>query len=81
MLEKVYEVCFCHELTKKGISFERQVDIPITYDGLVFEEGLRVDVWVDRFCEKKKKKKKEGWGATNNPPSSTSWEKLGFFKF
>jgi len=37
LLEKVYEVCFCHELTKKGISFKRQVDIPITYDGILFE--------------------------------------------
>ena len=57
LLEKVYEVCFCHELTKKGISFERQVDIPITYDGLVFEEGLRVDVWADRLviCDLKAK--------------------------
>ena len=41
LLEKVYEVCFCHELSKKGISFERQIDIPIVYDGLVFDEGLK----------------------------------------
>ena len=32
LLERVYEVCFCHELTKKGLSFQRQVDIPIEYD-------------------------------------------------
>jgi hypothetical protein len=29
LLEKIYEVCFCHELTKKGIPFQRQVDIAI----------------------------------------------------
>ena len=23
LLEKVYEVCFCHELTKKGLSCQR----------------------------------------------------------
>ena len=57
LLEKVYEVCFCHELAKKGISFQRQIDIPIVYDGLIFEEGLRLDVLVeDRIiCELKAK--------------------------
>jgi GxxExxY protein len=47
LLEKIYEVCFCHELSKKGISFERQVYLPIRYDGLEFDEGLRKDVFVD----------------------------------
>lgn len=55
LLEKVYEVCFCHELTKKGFSIKRQVDIPIVYDGLIFEEGLRLDVLVNDLviCELK----------------------------
>ena len=57
LLEKVYEVCFCHELAKRGIVFQRQVDIPIVYDGLTFEEGLRLDVLVDNLviCELKAK--------------------------
>lgn len=57
LLEKVYEVCFCHELAKKGIPFQRQIDIPIVYDGLIFEEGLRLDVLVDNLiiCELKAK--------------------------
>ena len=29
LLEKVYEICFCHELTKRGLSFQRQIDIPV----------------------------------------------------
>ncbi|MFH1953700.1 MAG: GxxExxY protein, partial [Pseudomonadota bacterium] len=29
LLEKVYEVCFCHELSKRGLRYQRQVDIPI----------------------------------------------------
>ena len=55
LLEKVYEVCFCHELSKKGFGVVRQVDIPIVYDGIVFEEGLRLDVLVDDLviCELK----------------------------
>ena len=46
LLEKVYEACFCHELKKKGLKFKRQVDVPIEYDDMVFDEGLRLDVIV-----------------------------------
>lgn len=55
LLERVYEVCFCHELSKRGIKFQRQVDIPIVYDGITFDEGLRLDVFVDDsiICELK----------------------------
>jgi GxxExxY protein len=55
LLEKVYEVCFCHELSKRGLKFKRQVDIPIVYDGMTFDEGLRLDVLVEKLiiCELK----------------------------
>lgn len=55
LLEKVYEICFCHELSKKEIEFKRQLDIPIFYDNLVFNEGLRLDVLVKDLivCELK----------------------------
>jgi GxxExxY protein len=53
LLEKVYEVCFCHEISKRGLKYQRQVDIPIIYDGMVFDEGLRIDVLVEDLiiCE------------------------------
>lgn len=55
LLEKIYESCFCHELEKKEIPFKRQVSLPIFYDGLYFDEGLRIDVLVDNsiICELK----------------------------
>ncbi len=55
LLENVYEVCFCHELNKRGLSYQRQVSIPITYDGIKFNEGLRLDVLVEGkvICELK----------------------------
>lgn len=55
LLEKVYETCFCHELGKRGLAFKRQLDVPIAYDGLIFEEGLRLDVLVEDLvvCELK----------------------------
>jgi len=48
LLESVYEVCLVHELKKAGIHAERQVIGPITYDGLTFEEGFKVDILVSR---------------------------------
>jgi len=55
LLEKVYEVCFCHELKKAGLSYKNQVDIPIRYDGIDFKEGLRLDILVEDLviCELK----------------------------
>jgi len=53
LLEKVYEVCLAHELKKENLIVRRQVDIPITYDGIVFDEGLRLDILVENLviCE------------------------------
>jgi GxxExxY protein len=55
LLERIYEVCLCHELSKKGIESARQIGIPIKYDGIVFDEGLRLDVLVEDkiICELK----------------------------
>jgi len=55
LLEKVYEVCFCHELQKRGLNFERQIPVQIVYDGITFKEGLRLDVLVEDsvICELK----------------------------
>ncbi len=55
LLEKVYEICFCHELEKRGLKYQRQIDIPVVYDGLTFDEGLRLDVLVEDkvICELK----------------------------
>jgi GxxExxY protein len=56
LLEKVYETCFCYELDLKGIPFRRQTDLPINYkEKIFFDEGLRMDVFVDELaiCELK----------------------------
>jgi len=55
LLERVYEVCFCHELSKRDLKYQRQVDLPIKYDGILFDEGLRLDVLVEELiiCELK----------------------------
>ena len=55
LLEKIYESCFCYELNKKNISYQRQVCIPIKYDNLIFDEGLQLDVLIENkiICELK----------------------------
>ena len=55
LLENVYEVCFCHELAKRGLAYRRQVAVPIVYDGITVDEGLRLDVLVEEMviCELK----------------------------
>jgi GxxExxY protein len=49
LLEKVYEVCVAHELRKAGYDAKRQIDIPIVYDGIQFDEGLRLDLLVNNL--------------------------------
>lgn len=53
LLEKVYEACMAHVLSKDGLYIQRQVDIPIVFDGLIFDEGLRLDLLVEELvvCE------------------------------
>ena len=46
LFEKVYEIAFCHEIRKKGFNCKRKVYIPVVYDGIEFEEGLRLDVMI-----------------------------------
>ena len=61
LLEGVYEVCFCYELTKQGYHIRQQVVVPVVYDGIVFEEALRLDVLVEELviCELKAVEKME----------------------
>ncbi len=55
LLENVYEICFCHELKKQGLTVRRQVPVPVPYDGIKFDEALRLDVLVEDLviCELK----------------------------
>jgi GxxExxY protein len=47
-LESVYETCLAHELRKRGLATESQVAIPVVYDGVRLEAGLRIDLLVER---------------------------------
>jgi iron complex transport system substrate-binding protein len=47
LLESVYEVVLARALEKRGLKIERQKTVSFEYDGLRFDEGLRVDLLVE----------------------------------
>jgi GxxExxY protein len=47
LLESTYEVCQCHELSKRAVPFARQRALPVVYDRLRLDAGLRLDLLVD----------------------------------
>lgn len=46
LLESVYESCLFYELKKEISEIEKQVKIPIIYDGIKLDADLRLDIWV-----------------------------------
>lgn len=46
LLESVYEICVCHELTKLAVPFQRQVCLPVKYDEIEIDAGFRLDLLV-----------------------------------
>ncbi len=47
LLENVYEEVLFYELTNCKFECERQVNIPIIYDDIIFSLGYRLDIIVD----------------------------------
>lgn len=47
LLESVYEVCLCKELTLKGLKFQRQVLLPVNYKGENLDADYRIDLLVE----------------------------------
>ena len=47
LLERVYEVYLAHEISKSGFQVKRQIDLPIVYDGITFNECLRLDLLIE----------------------------------
>jgi GxxExxY protein len=47
LLESVYEACLSESLAKRGLIVERQKPVPIRYEGIVLDEGFRIDLLVE----------------------------------
>lgn len=48
LLESVYEACLCIELAKRGVHYEAQAPLPLTYEGVKIESGFRIDLLVEQ---------------------------------
>ncbi len=46
LLESAYEECLCYELSRRGLSFLRQLPLPVTYKEVKLDCGYRVDLIV-----------------------------------
>ncbi len=47
LLESAYERCLLFELERRGHIVQRQLELPIRYDGCVLDAGYRLDLLVD----------------------------------
>jgi len=47
--ESVYSKCFYYELKKREIFFETEKVVPIVYNSLIIDEGLRLDLLIDNL--------------------------------
>ncbi len=47
LLESAYEECLCYELKQSGLSFRRQVPLPVIYKAIRLDCGYRIDVVVE----------------------------------
>lgn len=46
LLESAYDECLARELELRGVPFQRQVSLPVTYKGLAVDAGYRLDLLV-----------------------------------
>jgi GxxExxY protein len=48
LLESVYEACSAYEIQKQGLKTEVQAVVPVRYQNVFVETGLRLDIWIER---------------------------------
>jgi GxxExxY protein len=46
LIESVYEKCLIHELGKRHFEVRYQFDLPVAYDDIVIDSGLRPDLLI-----------------------------------
>ena len=49
LLESVYHKCLKHELTLRGIYFQSEIIVPVSYKGLELDIELRCDLFVENI--------------------------------
>ena len=49
LLESVYEACTAYEARQQGLNVETQVVVPVKYQTLFIDTGLRLDMWAENL--------------------------------
>jgi GxxExxY protein len=47
LLESAYEHCLAYEVARRGLSVQRQVALPLVYEGEKLDAGYRLDLVID----------------------------------
>jgi GxxExxY protein len=47
LLESAYQACLSHELRKRGLHVEENIQLGLRYDGIVLDIGYRIDMRVE----------------------------------
>jgi GxxExxY protein len=47
LLESVYAKCFCYELFIRKINYQQQKEVPIEYETITIDGGLRLDLLIE----------------------------------
>lgn len=47
LLESIHEEALCYELSRAGLSFQRQLSVPIKYESVLLSTPLRLDLLVE----------------------------------
>ena len=47
LLESAYQNCLIYELNKRGLSFKKELYLPIIYEDLKLDHGYRIDKLVE----------------------------------
>ena len=46
LLESAYQACLVHELQRRGLAVDTQVELPVYYEGMRVDVGYRLDILV-----------------------------------
>jgi GxxExxY protein len=47
LLESSYQACLAHELMLRGVRWEQQRELPLSYKGIALRNGYRIDLLVE----------------------------------
>ncbi len=49
LIESAYETCLCYELSKAGINYQRQPELPLVYKDIRIPNAYRLDILVENL--------------------------------